>query len=407
MLSLLLGVVLGTVLGTVSGLVPGLHANTMAGVISGLVVPLTLVLGVDGICCCLIAVMIVHTFLDAVPSTFIGVPDADTVLSVLPAHRLYLDGNGEEAVRISALGSLWGFVFALPLFAAFFFVLPTFQGVIDWSIGLVILTAIGLLIVFSKTPLWAFLIFGVSGLLGIFSMRFEYFATGFFGVGEILLPLLTGLFGIPFLLHSLRANSVAVPQTFTGLNISQKNVWYHTMKGTIAGAIVGWLPGFSSGTANALLAFHKSGEYENSEPRGYLLATSAANTANAVLGLAALYALGRMRSGTLAAVSEFPLPNIFLLLAAACLAATLGYILTIYSARIGRYSAQINQKILSGVVLIFLIVLTALFSGVFGLLILILATAIGFLPARLGVPRIYCMGAIMLPVMLFSFGLQF
>ena len=404
MLSLLLGTLAGIILGTLSGLIPGLHTNTFAAAISAASVPLALVFGADGICCLLISCMIVHTFLDAVPSTFIGVPDADTVLSVLPAHQLYLSGKGEEAVRLSALGSLWGFVYAIPLFAAFYFVLPMFQTEIDWAIGLVILTAAGLLIVFSKTPFWALLMFLVSGLLGVFSMRFSYFSFGVFGAGEVLLPLLTGLFGIPVLLHALRANPAYAEQSFSGIFVSKKETAVNTIKGTFAGAIVGWLPGFSSGTANALLAFHRSGDYELN-PRGYLLSTSAANTANAVLGLAALYAVGRMRSGALAAVAEFPLPNIFMLLAAAGASAAAAYMLTVLFSKTGKYIAKVNQKMLSASVLTFLIILTAVFCGPFGLMILILSTAVGWIPAKLGIPRLYCMGAIMLPVMLFSFGL--
>ena len=404
MLSLLLGTLAGVILGTLSGLIPGLHTNTFAAAISAASVPLALVFGADGICCLLISCMIVHTFLDAVPSTFIGVPDADTVLSVLPAHQLYLSGKGEEAVRLSALGSLWGFVYAIPLFAAFYFVLPMFQTEIDWAIGLVILTAAGLLIVFSKTPFWALLMFLVSGLLGVFSMRFSYFSFGVFGAGEVLLPLLTGLFGIPVLLHALRANPAYAEQSFSGIFVSKKETAVNTIKGTFAGAIVGWLPGFSSGTANALLAFHRSGDYELN-PRGYLLSTSAANTANAVLGLAALYAVGRMRSGALAAVAEFPLPNIFMLSAAAGASAAAAYMLTVLFSKTGKYIAKVNQKMLSASVLTFLIILTAVFCGPFGLMILILSTAVGWIPAKLGIPRLYCMGAIMLPVMLFSFGL--
>ncbi len=404
MLSLLLGTLAGVILGTLSGLIPGLHTNTFAAVISAASVPLAMVFGAEGICCLLVSCMIVHTFLDAVPSTFIGVPDADTVLSVLPAHRLYLSGKGEEAVRLSALGSLWGFVYAMPLFAAFYFVLPMFQNEIDWAIGLVILTATGLLIVFSKTPFWALLMFLASGLLGVFSMRFSYFSFGVFSAGEVLLPLLTGLFGIPVLLHALRAEPAYAEQSFSGLFVSRKDTVWNTIKGTFAGAIVGWLPGFSSGTANALLAFHRSGDYE-SNPRGYLLSTSAANTANAVLGLAALYAVGRMRSGALAAVAEFSLPNIFMLLAAAGASAAAAYMLTVLFAKTGKYIAKVNQKMLSASVLIFLIILTAVFCGPFGMMILILSTAVGWIPGKLGFPRLYCMGAVMLPVMLFSFGL--
>ena len=406
MLTLILGTLLGCILGAVSGLVPGIHSNTIAGLTVAFAVPLTFLLGPEGVCCMIVSVMVVHTFLDCVPSTFIGVPDPDTVLSVLPAHRMYLKGQGEAAVRVSALGSLFGFVFCLPLFVLFYYILPQFQGVIDWVIGLVILLAAVLLIVFSKTPLWSLLIFLVCGALGVFSMYFSYLSIGAFGIGEILLPLLSGIFGIPVLLSALKQSGTTVPQEFSGIGTGWREILFSSAKGTAAGAIVGWLPGFSSGTANALLSIRRKGvDFETGRPHGYILATSAANTANAVLGIAALYAIGRMRSGAMVALASFDLPNIFLMLAAAGAAALFGYFATVLFSKASTFFARINQKRLSFAVLIFLVVLTALLCGPFGLFILVLATAAGMVPVMLGVSRIYGMGAVMIPVMLFTLGI--
>ncbi len=212
---------------------------------------------------------------------------------------------------------MWGFMLCLPLFVLFVFVLPSVQEYVDWGIGLVILLAAGLLIVFSKAPAWSFAVFLVSGLLGIYAMRFSYFSFGVFGIGEILLPLLTGLFGIPVLITSMRSLVKPAEQSFTGLMISQKTILKMGFKGAIAGAIVGWLPGFSSGTANALLAVRRSSDFEKMDPREYLVSTSAANTENAVLGLAAFYAIGRMRSGAMVTLASFDLPSIYLLVLAA------------------------------------------------------------------------------------------
>lgn len=152
MLGAAAGCVVGVVLGTISGLVPGVHSNTVAGFLAGASGPLLVLSGPEGLAAAIVATMVTHTFLDAVPSTFLGVPDPDTVLSVLPAHRLCLAGHGEEAVRVSALGSVAGFVLCLPLFVVFMLVLPPMQGYIDWGIGLVILVAAGLLVVFSRSP---------------------------------------------------------------------------------------------------------------------------------------------------------------------------------------------------------------------------------------------------------------
>ena len=89
-LGLLLGVVLftlgGSMLGMLTGLTPGLHVNLVAQVlflISGSVVvflseigwiqePLLLV------GCLIVACSITHTFLDIIPSVFLGAPDPDS-----------------------------------------------------------------------------------------------------------------------------------------------------------------------------------------------------------------------------------------------------------------------------------------------------------------------------------------
>ncbi|MDD1639821.1 MAG: tripartite tricarboxylate transporter permease, partial [Methanomicrobiales archaeon] len=100
MWSLLAGTVLGVAIGTVSGLVPGVHANTMASVLLGGEAVLASVFGPEALGAALFAALVTHTFLDIIPSTFLGIPDADTALAVLPAHALCLEGKGEEAVRI-------------------------------------------------------------------------------------------------------------------------------------------------------------------------------------------------------------------------------------------------------------------------------------------------------------------
>ena len=402
MLGVVAGVVAGVVLGTISGLVPGVHSNTVAGFLAGAAGPFLVLFGPDGLAAAIVATMVTHTFLDAVPSTFLGVPDPDTVLSVLPAHRLCLAGHGEEAVRVSALGSVAGFVLCLPLFVVFMLVLPPLQGYIDWGIGLVILGAAGLLIVFCRSPGWAFAVFGVSGVLGVFSLWYGHFSFGVFGVGEVLLPLLTGLFGVPVLLSSMRSMVPVAPQRFSGLSVGSREVVVQGIRGAVAGAVVGWLPGFSSGTANALLAIRRSGDFEREDARGYLVATSAANTANAVLGIAALYAVGRMRSGAMVALGSVELPPLSLLVLVAAVAALFAYGLTVTASRSAPVLMRVNQRLVAGVVLVFLVVVSFLFCGPFGLLILLAATLTGLVPGLVDVPRIFCMGAIMVPVMLFT-----
>ncbi len=60
------------------------------------------------VACCIFAASTVHSFVDFVPSVFIGAPDPDEALSVLPGHRLLMEGRGMAAVRAAAVGSAVG-----------------------------------------------------------------------------------------------------------------------------------------------------------------------------------------------------------------------------------------------------------------------------------------------------------
>jgi len=78
MFAILTGTLAGVALGVVSGLIPGIHANTMAGVLLAMQGVLLTALGPVAVGASLFAALVTHTFLDIVPSTFFGVPDADT-----------------------------------------------------------------------------------------------------------------------------------------------------------------------------------------------------------------------------------------------------------------------------------------------------------------------------------------
>jgi putative membrane protein len=401
MLEILLGTLIGVILGTISGIIPCVHSNTLSAVLMSLQAFLLAVLGPAALAGALFAALITHTFVDAVPSTFLGIPDADTSLAVLPAHALCLEGNGEEAVRIAALGSACAIVIAVPVSVVCYLLLPALQPYFDWWIGILLIASIGYMIVTSEAPGWAFAIFALSGDLGPFALHYAFLSWHTVsGTGAILMPLLTGLFGISVLLVASQGTLPA--QHFSGLRIEDKEVIKYSLLGTGAGVAVGWLPGLSTASANGVLA--SIIRYEK-DRRTYILATNAANTANAFIGLAALFALSRMRNGVMAAIAEIPLPSMGSLMVIGILAACAAYFITIrLSASAWRLNG-IDSGNLNRLVIVFIVLLSIVLSGPFGFCILLLATAVGLVPHLVNVPRMYCMGAIMVPVMLFSFGI--
>jgi putative membrane protein len=401
MIEILLGTLFGVMLGTISGIIPGVHANTLAGVLLSVQVALLSFFGPLVLAGAMFAALITHTFVDSLPSTFLGIPDAETSLAVLPAHALCLEGNGEEAVRIAALGSACAMVIAVPLSLICFFLLPALQPYFDWWIGILLIATMGYMIVTSECPGWALALFCVSGILGIFSLRYAFISWHTLaGSSAILMPLLTGLFGISVL---LTASQGTLPeQHFRGIRMEDRTIMKYSALGTVAGVAVGWLPGLSTASANGVLASLIG--YEKNR-RTYILATSAANTSNAFIGLAALFALSRMRNGVMVAISELPLPTMGELTVIGVLAACAAYGITVVLSRSASRLNGIDGKLLNRAVITFIVILCIILTGPFGVIILILATALGLVPHLVNVPRVFCMGAIMVPVILYSFGI--
>jgi putative membrane protein len=248
MIPVLTGIIGGMVCGTISGITPGIHANMIAAFLLGFSPIILPYLGPEGMAAILIATLITHSFLEIIPATFLGVPDDGTALSVLPAHSLTMDGKGEEAVRISALGCLWGVIFAIPLALGALWFIPLLQTPIDILTGSLLILIMGIVIVRSESTGWLCALFLVSGLLGMFAFRFDYLSWNTLGAGNILMPLLTGLFGLPFL---LTASEGRIPrQHYSGMEISTHTIIRSTLPGTFAGLVVGWLPGLSTASAN-------------------------------------------------------------------------------------------------------------------------------------------------------------
>jgi putative membrane protein len=398
-IGIFLGTLAGVGLGVISGLFPGIHSNTLAATLLGLQAFLIPIGGAEALAATMVAALVTHTFLDSIPSTFLGIPDPDTALSVLPSHMLCLEGKGEEAVRIAALGSACAAAFAIPLSAILFFIVPPLQPYFDWWIGIILIAVMGYLIIFSESPGWAMVIFGISGVLGIFTFRYSFLGWHTLGESGILMPLLTGLFGISVLMFS---NAGAIPkQTFQGIRMTSAEIKRGTVTGAVAGLVVGWLPGLSNATANAVVC---SGVSYQVERRQYIFATNAANTSNAIVGLAVLFAIGRSRNGVMVALSSLELPSLPALLFSGALAAVLAFLITI---RISGYAYKLNGidgKLLNRAVIVLVTAIGFLIAGPFGLFILVLAVAVGVLPAMVNISRVFCMGAITLPVILYSFG---
>jgi TctA family transporter len=500
LLLLLYFTLFGMGLGALSGLAPGIHVNTLAMLLIMSVPSLSPLL--EGICssvgcslphalllaCTILSAAICHSFLDYIPSLIMGVPDETECMSVLPSHRLLLEGKGMNALQAAAQGSLvgamTGTIVLLPLpfvhvhaanvlnaaTPAIPWLLLAVPLVLFWAesgkadskaeldmrggrstpaemislkrhipvhgdsarvIGSVhrhhgrwyvrtpvqnfrlrgYLTEVGnrtligrWIVRKDRLPIigWAVMLFLCSGVLGVMAM--DGLVPGediWKGMeGNMLMPLFTGLFGLPLLIGSSRGRmpeqeeEVDTPPSVTG-----------ALKGSFMGGLVGWLPGVTA-TAGAVLSTLLPRSREG--PEEFISTVSAVGTGAAVLGLGTLLLLGKGRSGTLLAMQE-AMPSLSVedmpsLLLCTLFTSLISYVLTMRLGKKmllkaqGRDLTRLNQGALIGMV-----ALSFALAGPGGLVLLTLSTILGMVPGKIGISRVHLTGCLLLPILLYYF----
>ncbi len=432
--------VLGVIMGIATGLLPGLHVNNIALILlslSGTIVALCAPLEAYGIseqfiftliCGFIIAVSISHTFHDAIPTTFIGAPEEDTALSVLPAHALLLEGRGYKAVAFSALGSYGAIVVCIFLLYPIRFIIgsplflySTLQEIMVW-----VLIAISILMIATEKA--KITEFGTCGklpsIVGILFATFVFFLSGIFGIvildfsldspiglqAPVLFPALAGLFGTPTLLNSLMTKPVIPKQKIEKIKLDareKKDSILSIITGSLAGILVSIIPGITSATGTILAMNARKGSGNEQT----IVTLSSVNTASAFSVIVVLFVILRPRSGAALAVNEliaveewtaFAIPtDLIYLLMFLIFGGALSYFLTLKIGKIfAKRFANVPYSLLVTLTVAMITILVFIFTGVFGILILIAATCIGFLPVFWGVRRSHCMGILLIPIIL-------
>jgi len=402
MLDLLAFVVAGVCLGVVTGLVPGLHVNNLAPMLAALAVSAT-AFSIE-LSVAIVAMSITNAFISYIPSTFLGAPEEGTELSVLPGHRLLLEGNGYRAIFLTALGCVGGLLAGAAILLPFLAVIGGAYELLRPHMHLVLTCVIVITILTERTPLrigWSCLIFALSGVLGVLTLD-----TGLMSGDTGLMPLLSGLFGLSVIVPSIMKGYSIPPQRVEERGIDIKSAVKPIVVGTAAGAFTGIVPGIgpSQGTLLAQLVTGSSGHED------FLVSVSTVNTSKALFSFVALYAIGRARSGAAVAVEKLTavgLPELALFVGISMLAGGIAGLLQLKLGKLmAKHINRIPYRKLSIVVLLFICVMTFFLTGPAGLLVLAVSTTIGMLPALAGVRRVHCMGVIVLPCILYFSGLK-
>lgn len=394
MLSLIIPIILGTITGMITGLTPGIHINLVNVIIISLLPFLTKISSPLQIICFIISMSIIHTFLDFIPSTFLGVPDTETSLSLLPMHRMLLDGKGYEAVLLSIIGSLFGLILIIILTLPIILTLKKIYPLIENYIPHILLISITFLLIREKkSKIISLFIFLLSGILGIAVLNLN--------VPQPLFPLFSGLFGTSMLIISIK-NKVKISRqlkTFPSLKIITTTKTL--LSGIIASFMTGTLPGLGA-TQAAII----SSSFSKIKEKYFILLTGAIGTIIMYLSVLTLFSINRSRSGSVVAISKIiqsiTKNDLIVIISITLITAGIAVILALKISEIfSLLISKVNYNKLCIAIIIFITTLVTIISGFQGLIILITATFIGIITQIKEIPKNYLMGSLILPILLF------
>ena len=403
----LLVILVGLLAGTITGLIPGIHVNTFSAIIVSLTPILLTFIPPLPLIILIVSMATTHTFLNFIPSIFLGAPDSDTALSILPGHKLLNQGRGYIAVIYSLHGSLLGLLIILLFTPLFIFLLPLVYPFLKNVIFIIILLVSFLLILREENSKFvAFLIFSLAGFLGIAS-------TSLITKNNSLLPLLTGLFGASSLLTSILKKEEIPPQktgslkevledSISEIKYNLKKLGKVSLASILAAPLCCFFPSLGSSQA-ALIGSELTKKIDRER---FLTLLGSINTIVAGLAFIAFYSINKSRTGAVVAVQKI-MPNLSLNQLLLILFTVLfsGFLATFLCVYLGKYFAKLIPKInytyLSLSVITFLSFLVIYFSGLKGLLIFIVSASLGLACIFSGVRRTHLMGSLMIPTLIF------
>lgn len=410
MFELVIACLLGVGIGTITGMTPGIHVNTAGAILFAVSTILLSFVSPEFLCVLMVSMSIAHALLEFVPSMLLGVPEEGTALTVLPGHKMVLEGRSKEAIRIVSIGGFGAIIVTILLLPIFAIVLPPtyeFLKPVTWI--LLLIASIYLIYKVTSTLkgfLWYLLLFILSGILGWIIFQAPLSS------GISLMCVFSGLFGISTILFSLNDNSTIPHQNkFYELDLDNAKIKSIITGGT-TGAILGFLPGFGP-AQGSVIAQSASGQSNNDDENttNFLLVISGLNTSDCLFSLIAIYLIGNPRSGIAVymsyLISEFNLSHLIAFIFASLISVSLSLALCL---KLGDSFSKLMSGIDYRKLSIAVIVLQVILLYIFGLyyqapllyltLMLVTSTAMGLLPHYLDVGKSHLMGVLIIPAII-------
>ncbi len=397
MLELVLYALLGVLVGTFTGIAPGIHINTVCMVVIGFFYQYSL--DPMNLSVFVVSLGVTHSFVDFVPSVYLGAPDPDTVLFLQPAHQMLFRGRGFEAVALSVAGGVYGMIFALILIAGLIYVVPVVYSGIRFLIPALLVVSEAYLIAIDKNRAGALVVAVLSGLYGILLIH-----THVMSQESTLFVMLTSLFGISSMVLCSRQTKALPPQKMSA-NMKVGQTLYASFLGFLGGLVAGVMPGL--GNSQSAIVIQKFARVRSR--KAFIVAIGTINTVSIVFSVFSLYLIGKARSGSAIAIEamlpEMALETVVLFLGAALFSTGIAGIIALKVGQVvSQHVHKVNYRAVAYCVASLLFLMTFFYAGGAGIVVCITGTAIGILPHVLGTKKSLLMSSLIFPTVLYLTG---
>lgn len=379
----------GVLLGFLLAVIPSFHLNTLAY--------LLLFFGIFSISTFtnafyfFFSLAISMTIIGIVPLLLFNIPTTDN-------FALNLGQIKTQNIYPYIIGFLFGSLFAVFLLP-FFYLLFLFFSNFYFFIFLVLLFVLGYFVLSDNNKLLAFVIVVFSGLLGIITLKYNFFFS------EPLLPCIFGLFALPALVVLLLDNTGNRDDATTVQEImSLKDSTFYAFFGSLFSSVIAIVPSLSPGMATVFPATFSERYSENN--RKVLLASTMISVILIYFFMATIFKKSRLGFVSIllevGIVPAFSLPDIFLLCFVFVFAVSVSCLLLyLFFPSISRNVKRLPKKATLVCVIVFSILLIVLVTNIYSIFLILLSFVIGLLPIVYNKNKLLLMSYLILPTILF------
>jgi putative membrane protein len=393
LIEIILAIIIGFFAGIIAGLTPGLHINLISAAIISTLPFLLEIFNPFSLILLITSMTITTIFLDFIPSTYLGAPEEETVLSILPAHELLMKGKANTAIFLSSLGSLIGLVISFILIPLFYLILektyPFFEKMMFF---LLIWIAIFLLIGNKNIKLVIFIAI-ISSFLGIASLNLN--------ISQPPLPLLTGLFGTSGIIFSIKQKTKIPEQREEIEKPKIKELLKPSLVSLLVSPLCSFLPGLGSSQASTI----SSKLFGNLNRKQFLITNGAINIIISILSIITLLIINKSRTGSAAAISQIgkiSTKELMIILGTISIISIISFFIVLKISKIiSRKINTFNYQKISKILLILLSSAVLIISRPIGFLVLIVSTCLGLACQYYGLSKNILMFCLLTPTILY------